>query len=195
MSGVPLPPPRPGEQPRTSASPFDAELIDDGATSSPAERPRVRAASVLVLVGATMVLAGAVLPWLEDRTYRLTGTRTFWGRQNNGWREVAAPGRFMIVLAVVVGIVGLVLLLMNRVVAVAVLGVIMSTISFFFNLACLSVVNDTQEKLQAGNIGPGVPIAIVGAATALAGSILATARRRRLALDDSGPADGPIADE
>ena len=83
----------------------------------------------------------------------------------------------------VVGIVGIVLLVMNRVVAVAVLGVIMSTISFFFNLACLSVVNDTQEKLGAGRIGAGVPVAIAGAAAALIGSISATAKRRRAVVE------------
>jgi hypothetical protein len=191
MSGVPLPPPQPGELPSEYAPSADADAV----VKARVERPRVRAASVLVLIGASMVMAGAVLPWLEDNSYRLTGTRTFWGRQNNGWREVIAPGRFMIVLAVVVGVVGLVLLVMNRVVAVAVLGVIMSTISFFFNLACLSVVNDTQEKLQAGNIGPGVPIAIVGAAAALAGSILATARRRRAAPEGDAAPDGTFAAE
>lgn len=175
MSGELLPPPQPGEVP--AAVPPTAG--PDAPVAVAPQRPRVLVASMLVIVGAMMVFVGAVMPWLEDRTYRLTGTRTFWGRQNGGWREVAAPGRFMIVLAVVVGAVGLVLLIMNRVVAVAVLGVIMSTISFFFNLACLSVVNDTQEKLQAGNIGPGVPVAIVGAATALAGCVIATSTRRR----------------
>lgn len=175
MSGEPLPTPQPGDAPL--GVPATAEA--DAALVVAAPRPRVLGASMLVLVGAMMVFAGALLPWLEDRTYRLTGTRTFWGRQNDGWREVASPGRFMIVLAVVVGVVGIVLLVMNRVVPVAVLGVIMSTISFFFNLACLSVVNDTQEKLRAGAIGPGVPVAIVGAATALAGSVIATAKRHR----------------
>lgn len=175
MTESPFPPPGPAEEPSAFPSVDEALLVTE-----PQPRPSVLSAALLIIAGSVMVVAGAMLPWLEDSTYQLSGNRTFWGRQNEGWREVNAPGRFMIVLAVVVGIVGIVLLVMNRVVAVAVLGVIMSTISFFFNLACLSVVNDTQEKLDAGTIGAGVPVAIAGAAAALVGSITATAKRRRV---------------
>lgn len=178
MSDSPFPQPEPGELPTV------LPLPDDGVVPAVTlPRPTVLSASLLIIAGAVMVVAGAMLPWLQDGSYELSGNRTFWGRQNEGWREVTAPGRFMIVLAVVVGIVGIVLLVMNRVVAVAVLGVIMSTISFFFNLACLSVVNDTQEKLGAGRIGAGVPVAIAGAAAALIGSISATAKRRRAVVE------------
>ena len=84
-------------------------------------------------------------------------------------------------LGVVLSFVGVLLpwLAAGRVLAVASIAVVAVAIGVFFGVVMVGIVSDTNEFVGDGSLGVGVVPRPVGPLVALAGSSVATAKRRR----------------
>lgn len=173
----PLPPPAPGSQPTllppAAPRPTRREFVGERPP-----RPRVLAALTLVLVGAVMSVVGSLLPWWDGNGYTRSGIRILFARTGHGYRTIHGPGYVVIALAAVCAILGLVMLVIGRSITLSIISIVAAGVGFLYSLACLGIVQDTRARVGGGTISVGVPVAIVGAASTLVGSIMVLVRRR-----------------
>lgn len=132
-------------------------------------------AGYLLLGGAAVAVLGTLLNW-----YSLEGVDV------NGFTDADDGGRdgpAFVVLAVILAGFGVTLLAAKRVLAVAILAVVFASFVVLAGFADFSDLNDRAELVEAFggevDIGPGIPVVIVGGLVALAGGIVALATRRR----------------
>jgi len=163
------PPPSPGIAPPAG-----------GWAPAPADkppRPKVTIGSVLVIVGAAVAILGSFLNWFSvpSEDLDVTGFTEFEGETRDG-------PVFVFLGAVLVGF-GIAMLAAGRVLAVAILAVITATLVVLFGLVDFGDVSDAQDLIEGlggeFEVGPGLPIIIVGGLVSLAGSIVALSKRRR----------------
>lgn len=133
--------------------------------------------SILILVGAAIAIVGSFLNWFSvpAENIDVTGFTEFEGETRDG------PA--FVFFGVVLAGFGIAMLAAGRVLAVAILSVIASALVVLVGLADLGDVNDVKEFIEALGgeleIGPGLPVIVVGGLISLAGSIVALAKRRR----------------
>ena len=136
---------------------------------------------MLVVVGALISLIGVFLPWLSGAAGETgNGLDDYLFENADGELQIMeSPGTAMIVGAVVLLGLGLALLLAGRVLAVAIIAIVVAAIGVFVGLGMLGIVSDTKDFVGDGSIGVGAVLQPIGPLVALAGAIAATAKRRR----------------
>jgi hypothetical protein len=140
-----------------------------GAPAKP-PRPSVKAAGVLMLLGAAATLIGCFLPWWE-----------IFGVSINGFdaaEDETGDGAFFATIAVILAGFGITLLAAGRVLAIAIIAVVVGAISVLAAISDLSDVVDVTDAL-GGSVGIGLPVILAGSAASTVGGIVALAKRRR----------------
>lgn len=154
-AGTPLPPP--------------SSLPPTWASGARPARPAVTVGGWLLVGGGIVLAIGAFLPWFSARGRDFTGfTHTN--------REPDGP--MFLTLAVALAGSGIAMLLARRVLAIAILAVVLGALGLLAALVDISEVRDLTD-LGLADAGPGLPVAAVGSAIALAGGVAALAKRRR----------------
>lgn len=134
-------------------------------------RPRVTVPGLLLVGGAILLIIGTFLPWVRGN-----------GLSFNGWdlydinQESSDAGAF-VAFGVILGGFGIALVAAGRVLAVAILAVIVA--AFAAIAAFVDVTDDDDLSLFGFETAFGLYVILVGALIALAGSIWALAIRRR----------------
>jgi hypothetical protein len=140
-------------------------------------RPAVTIAAIVLLVGSALMVVGSLLPWLEG-----------FGETLNGFDEDfdgdSRSGPAYAFLAVVFAGFAITFLAAKRVLAVAIISVVLAAFAVLASFGDLSDANDEKDILEALggsdiSLGVGIPVVIIGALVALGGSIAALAKRRR----------------
>lgn len=138
------------------------------------------AGALLVLVGAALSFVGAFLPWLSAGGVTGDGFDDyFFGDTERELEIVESPGTAVIVGAVVAFGLGLTLLVAGRVLAVAILAIVVAVIGVIMGFAMVGIVSDTRDWVGDGTLGVGLILQPIGPLVVLGGAIAATAKRRR----------------
>jgi hypothetical protein len=120
--------------------------------------------------GAVVMVIGSFLTWFSINDEDITG-----------FTEVAGEGRdgpVFVGFAVILAAFGITTLAARRLLPIAILAVVFASFAVMFSLADYSDISDLEE-IGVVEAGPGVPLVIIGSLTALAGGIVALAKRRR----------------
>lgn len=158
-----------------------------------APRPRVKVAGWLMTVGALVVVVAAFLPWASGGGETYSGLDTWYqvneatGRSGSELYRMETPGVMYIIGGVILAGFGIAILAAGRVLAVAILGIVFAAIGTLIAIGMTALVGQGVSIGGGGgsgvaaehSLGMGPPIGIVGALAVLAGSIVATATRRR----------------
>jgi hypothetical protein len=177
----PSAPPPPG-YPQPPAPPYGAPpspgYTPYGMTAPGAKppRPAVTIAAILLLAGSALMVVGSLLPWLEG-----------FGETINGFDEDSDgdsnSGPAYAFLAVVFTGFAITFLAAKRVLAVAIISVVLAAFAVLASFGDLSDAIDAKEFLDDlggdATLGIGIPVVILGALITLGGSIAALAKRRR----------------
>lgn len=139
-------------------------------------RPVVRVAVILLLVGAALMVAGTILPWLSGNGGSINGFDQFLDDEET-------TGGIHVFVAVVLGAFGVTLLLARRVLSVAILAVVVAALDLLVALGDLSDISDFRSDVNHGgahvSFGIGLPMLILGLLVSLGGGIVALSRPRR----------------
>lgn len=191
----PPPPPPPGAYAPPPGFP-PGPVAYAPATKPP--RPRVPIAGMLLLAGAVLVLVGCLLPWVSGGEESLNGfdnyycvddldcigTEDAWGPlgyAEDGSATSFEPAAVLSVIGIVVLVAfGITFLAAGRVFAVAIISTILTAFGVLIALLFIGVASSAADNLEA-DIGLGVFVHLLGAIVAVAGSIVALAKRRRAA--------------
>jgi hypothetical protein len=130
----------------------------------------------MIVVGAVISAIAVFLPWLSAEGETESGTGVFLTKD---FELYDSPGSGVLFFAAVVFGLGVALFFAGRVLAVAIISIVMASISLFVAFGMIAIVNDTKDLLGTGSIGLGVILLTPAAGLSLAGSIWATSKRRR----------------
>jgi hypothetical protein len=133
-------------------------------------RPKAPTAGWLLIGGAAVMVLGSFLPWFTINGEDITGFSELGGEDRDG------PA--FVVFAVILAGFGITTLAARRLLPIAILAVVFASFALIFALVDYGDITDLED-LGLVEAGPGVPIVIVGTLIALAGGIVALARRRR----------------
>jgi hypothetical protein len=139
-------------------------------------RPDVRPAAVLIIAGAIISAIAVFLPWLTAEGETETGTGVFLTKD---FELYDSPGSGVLFFAAVLLGLGIALFFAGRVLAVAIIAIVVSSIALIVGMGMIAIVNDTKDLLGVGSLGVGVILVTPAAGLSLAGSIWATSKRRR----------------
>jgi len=131
-----------------------------------------------MLVGAVMSVVGSLLPWWDGSGYTRSGLRILFARTGDGYRTIHGPGYVVIALAGICAVLAVVMFAIGRSITLGIISIVSAGVGFLYSLACLGIVQDTRDVVGGGTISVGVPVAIVGAAATLVGSVMVMVRRR-----------------
>jgi len=123
-----------------------------------------------MIAGGVVMGIGCFLPWLS-----------FDGEGFNGFAdggEESSDGWLFITLGVILLGFGIATLFAKRLLPIAILAVVFASFGVLGALADLGDANDLSDLLGL-DVGPGLPIILVGSLVGLAGGIVALATRRR----------------
>ncbi len=137
-----------------------------------------------MVAGAIVAIVGVFLPWLTGGFAERNGTDRYVLFDPDDpfqitYTEFTAPGNASIAIAVVLAGLGIALFFAGRVLAVAIVGIIVSVIAVFVGAFMIGIASDTREFDGGGDFGIGLILQPLAPLAALAGSIVATATRRR----------------
>jgi hypothetical protein len=139
-------------------------------------RPPVPVGGVLLLLGGAMTAVGSFLTWFTVEGQDYTGF-------SKGSTDDVKDGPFFLVFGLILLGFGVSLLVARKVLAVAIIGIVAAAVTVIFALADLGSVDDNKKLARAFDLafstGPGLYLCVFGGLIALAGSIVATATRRR----------------
>ena len=184
----PPPPPAPGHPP----------VAPPGFPVAPAKppRPRIPIAAALLVVGAVLVLAGCLLPWVTGGDETLNGFDNFYCDQEFdciGTKDSFLPREVVeddsvnsFEPAAVLSIIGIVVMLAfaitffaaGRVFAVAIISTVLTGLGVLIAFLYIAIAASAADW-AGGEIGIGVFVHFLGAIVAVAGSVVALAKRRR----------------
>jgi hypothetical protein len=135
-------------------------------------RPATPIGGLLMIAGAVIICVGCALPWLEIAGQSLNGF-------DEGPDDVAlGPG--LVFLAIVVFAMGITTLAAKRILAIAIIGIVAAAFCAAAGAAQWADYSDFADvPLFDADLGPGLPVTVVGSLLALAGAIVTTAKRRR----------------
>ena len=139
-------------------------------------RPDVRAAAALIIAGAIISAIAVFLPWLTAEGKTETGTGVFLTKD---FELYDSPGSGVLFFAAVLLGLGIALFFAGRVLAVAIIAIVVASIALIVGMGMIAIVNDTKDLLGVGSLGVGVILVTPAAGLSLAGSIWATSKRRR----------------
>jgi hypothetical protein len=120
--------------------------------------------------GAVLMVIGSFLTWFSIDGQDVTGFTELAGDERDGPAFVG--------FAVILAAFGITTLAARRLLPIAILAVVFAGFAVIFALADYSDISDLEE-IGIVEAGPGVPIVIIGSLVALAGGIVALAKRRR----------------
>jgi hypothetical protein len=135
---------------------------------------------LFLLIGGALLIVGALLPWLKIRGETGNGLDKFIYTDSQGTSKIVdSPGSAWIFLAIVLIGLGIALYAAGRVLPVAIIAIVVASIALLLVFFGWSTASDTKDYAGNGSYGIGLPIGLVAAVLTLAGSIVATAKRRR----------------
>jgi hypothetical protein len=120
--------------------------------------------------GAAVMVIGSFLTWFTINGEDITGFSELGGEDRDG------PA--FVTFAVILAGFGITTLLARRLLPIAILAVVFAAFALIFAFADYNDITDLED-IGLVEAGPGVPIVIVGTLIALAGGIVALAKRRR----------------
>ncbi len=123
-----------------------------------------------MISGAVVIVIGSFLTWFTIGDADITGFSELGGDDRDGPAFVG--------FAVILAAFGITTLVARRLLPIAILAVVFAGFALIFALADYGDVSDLED-LGLAEAGPGLPVVVVGALIALAGGIVALARRRR----------------
>jgi hypothetical protein len=163
MSTLP-PPAAPGSTPLPPPAGWSA------AAAPP--RPKAPTAAGLMFGGAVLMVIGSLLTWFTLEGVDVTGFTELSGDERDGPAFVG--------FAVILAAFGITTLAARRLLPIAILAVVFAGFALIFALADYGDVAELEDNpLFDVEAGPGLPVVIVGSLIALAGGIVALAKRRR----------------
>ena len=124
----------------------------------------------MLIGGAAVIVLGSFLTWFTIGGEDITGFSELGGEDRDG------PA--FVVFAVILAGFGITTLAARRLLPIAILAVVFASFALIFALVDYGDISDLED-VGLVEAGPGVPIVILGALIALAGGIVALARRRR----------------
>ena len=181
-SGSPghAPPPPPGAHGQAPPAPYGqvpppyAGSPYGGAQQKP-PRPDVKVGALLTIAGSLISIIGVFLPWLSVDGESQNGTGVF---ISSDFTIYDNPGAGVIVFAVVTAGLGIALFFAGRVLAVAIIAIVVAVLAVFVGIGVVAIAADTAD-FGDGSLGIGAILQPIAALVTLAGSITATAKRRR----------------
>ena len=123
-----------------------------------------------MIAGAAVMIVGSFLTWFTIGGLDVNGFTDFGGEDRDG------PVFFG--FAVILAAFGITTLAARRLLPIAILAVVLASFAAIFAFADYGDVSDLED-LGFAEAGPGLPVVIVGSLIALAGGIVALAKRRR----------------
>lgn len=172
------PPPSGQAPPPPPASGLTPPLYGGPTTATPQTkppRPEVQLGALLTIAGSIISIVGVFLPWLTEGGESQNGTGVFLGSDFTIYDN---PGAAVIFFAVVTGGLGLALFFAGRVLAVAIVAIVMATIALLIGIGMLGIAGDTAD-FGGGSLGFGAILQPIAPLVTLAGAIFATSKRRR----------------
>lgn len=138
-------------------------------------RPAVPNAGYLCIAGGVLLIIGSVLNWFTIEGEKFNGFSSSGGESKDGPAFV-----FFAILAIGAGIT---FLAAKRVLAVAITILVFEVFAVFVALADIGDLGDAKDLADSIGIkfssGPGLYVVLLGAIVAVAGNIVALAKRRR----------------
>ena len=138
-------------------------------------RPDVKLGAILTIVGSIISIIGVFLPWLSEGGESQNGTGIFLGSDFTIYDN---PGAAVICFGVVTGGLGIALYFAGRVLAVAIIAIVMAAIALLIGIGMVGIANDTAD-FGGGSLGFGAILQPIAPLITLAGAITATSKRRR----------------
>ena len=169
----PAPPPAPAGY--TSPPPMGGYPPAPGMMIEKPPRPTVTVGAALLVAGGALLILGSFLNWFSLEGERFTGF--------SGEGSETKDGPVFVFFGVLAIGFGVAMLAAKRMLAVAILGVVFSTLAVLAAFVDLADVSDAKDIAKEFDItftqGPGLWVVLLGGLVALAGSITALAKRRR----------------
>lgn len=137
---------------------------------APTERREVPLAAWLMIAGAALLVVGSFLPWFSIDDTSFSGMDEIGGDSRDGPVFVG--------LAVIIAVLGIITLLKRRILGVVIAALVLAA---FALMAGIIDFGDVQElaDFSGADAGIGLPVIILGAALAAAGSIVGLVKRSR----------------
>lgn len=164
-------------------------------------RPRARVGGLLMLVGLALAVAGCILPWVNSSDGSLNGFDVFYcddelecvatsdpdptitDLYGNSINEFESPAIAAVFGIVIMTAFAIVLLAAGRVLAIAIIALIMSIFGVLAGLLFVALAAGTEFvngfEVPADGIGIGVLLHLLGALVTAAASIVALVQRNR----------------
>ena len=146
-----------------------------GGSSIKPPRPRVDVGAWLLMAGGAVMIVGSLLTWW-----------TVDGRAVGGMYgdfDYEAPGPGFVLFGLALAGFGIAQLFAGRVKSVAIIAVVVGSLSLIGPLGQISELDDLKTRLErighSMSIGPGPWVVLIGAAIALAGAVATLSRKRR----------------
>lgn len=184
---APVPPPPPGAgappPPPSFSAPPTAPAYGLGEVATKPPRPQVRVGALLMIIGAVGTIICSFLPWMKAEGKTLNGSDDYFTVQDGTLKILQDPGARWIAFSVVVLGLGIALYLAGRVLAVAIIGIVVSAVAAILVIGSLGIVSDYKDLLAKdgtdASLQFGVYLGVVMMLMSLGGAIAATSKRRR----------------
>ena len=166
----PPPPPSGPQQWGSAAAPSQPAFPAGGwQPAPPPQRPAVPVAGALMIAAGVLMVIGSFMPW-----FQLTGS-SFSGMDKIGGETKDGP--VFVVMGVALAAFGASLLIWRRLIAVAIVAIVIAGFGLLAAIVDYSDVRDLADVL-GGSAGAGLVVVIIGAVCGVAGGIVALAKRR-----------------
>ncbi|CAN5759053.1 hypothetical protein BH20ACT4_BH20ACT4_01400 [soil metagenome] len=139
---------------------------------APTARREVPLAAWLMIAGAALLVVGSFLPWFSIGDESISGMDEIGGDSRDGPVFVG--------LAVVIAVLGMITLLKRRILGVVIAALVLAAFALMAGVIDFGDVQELKD-LTGGraDAGIGLPVIILGAALAAAGSIVGLVKRSR----------------
>src|SRR5690606_14647810 len=129
--------------------------------------------AILVAAGGLLLIICPSLPWFSYEGETANGFDTFTSIADDGIRIFENPGRVFIITGVIVLIFGIVEYIVGKLIALAIVTLVITVIAFFVSLIGLGVAANQMEVLDdEGDIGIGVILGFLSMLVSIAGAIV-----------------------
>jgi hypothetical protein len=141
-------------------------------------RPAARTGAGLLMAGGVIHMLAVFMPWYQGKGVpTLKGMDSFFTVDGTGY--IDAPGKVWLVIGALLFGLGLATFIAGRILAVAILAVIVSIAGLFGAILGYGVVKNERDAQHVGDVAFGVNVGTLAIFAALAGSIQVLAKRRR----------------